>query len=164
MYHGRRFCTTCKIFFQATRCYLTFLFAVVVLSHLRPTLPGQTVALRGFAVVLRAGWRLGSRRAYKDGAAPPTVGTGGAIFQNGKRNMITANDIMRDADVAELAGMKVETFQRKMKRGTFGPGELDWRAADPVSNGRERLWFRRDVERVWRERIRVGSAEASRQG
>ena len=64
---------------------------------------------------------------------------------------------MRDADVAKLAGMKVETFQRKMKRGTFGPGELDWRAADPVTNGRERLWLRRDVERVWKERIKVGA-------
>lgn len=70
--------------------------------------------------------------------------------------MITAADIMHDVDVAQLAGMKVATFQRKMKRG-FSAGELDWRAADPVTNGRERLWFRRDVERVWKERIRIGS-------
>ena len=61
---------------------------------------------------------------------------------------------MRDADVAKLAGLKVETFQRKMKRG-FGPGELDWKAALPVTNGRERMWLRKDVERVWRERICV---------
>ena len=73
--------------------------------------------------------------------------------------MITADDIMRDADVAKLAGLKVETFQRKMKRG-FKTGELDWNAADPVSNGRERLWFRRDVERVWKDRIRVGVGKA----
>lgn len=72
--------------------------------------------------------------------------------------MITPEDIMRDKDVAKLAGMRLDTFQRKMRAG-FSAGELNWPAADPVTNGRERLWFRRDVERVWRERIRVAASE-----
>ena len=77
--------------------------------------------------------------------------------------MITSDDILLDADVAKLAGLKVETFQRKMKRG-FSRGELNWPAADPVTNGRTRLWFRKDVERIWKERIRVETDRSGTKG
>ena len=70
--------------------------------------------------------------------------------------MMTADDILRDEDVAKYAGLTVAVFQRKMREG-FRVGELDWKAAEPVTNGRERLWLRKDVERVWRDRIRVSA-------
>lgn len=66
--------------------------------------------------------------------------------------MITAKDIMRDADVAELAGLSLDTFQRKMRDG-FAPGELDWTRAVPMLNGGRRTWLRSDVERVITERL-----------
>lgn len=74
--------------------------------------------------------------------------------------MIEPTDILRDKDVAKIAGMAYLTFQRKMRDG-FVVGELDWNAAQPVKNGRERVWLRRDVERVWKERIMVKAPEAA---
>jgi len=65
--------------------------------------------------------------------------------------MITAADILRDADVARLAGLSLDTFQRKMRDG-FAAGELDWRQARPMTNGGRRTWLRGDVEKVITER------------
>jgi len=75
---------------------------------------------------------------------------------------ITPKDILRDKDVAKLAGLETDRFQRKMKKAErggrgFAVGELYWPAAMPVPCGRERVWLREDVERVWRERICVVS-------
>lgn len=66
--------------------------------------------------------------------------------------MITANDILTDAQVAKLAGIALCTFQRRMTTG-FLPGELDWNAARPMTFGRRRFWLRADVEKVIKERI-----------
>ena len=66
--------------------------------------------------------------------------------------MITAKDIMRDADVAKLAGIALDTFQRSLRDG-IKAGDLDWFAAKPMTHGRRRFWFRPDVERVITERI-----------
>ncbi len=76
--------------------------------------------------------------------------------------MLTIEDILDDRAVARLAGMAYLTFQRKMRDG-FAVGELNWHAALPVMNGRSRVWLRRDVERVWKERIMV-QAPATAEG
>jgi hypothetical protein len=68
--------------------------------------------------------------------------------------MITENDILTDAQVAKLAGFKLDTFQRRMRKG-FKPGELDWNKARPIRNGDRRWWFRPDVEKVIKERMVV---------
>ncbi len=66
--------------------------------------------------------------------------------------MITAADIMSDADVAELAGVSVDTFQRSLRVG-IKAGELDWMQAKPMLHGGRRRWLRADVERVIKERL-----------
>lgn len=66
--------------------------------------------------------------------------------------MITAADLLTDAQVAKLAHLSLCAFQRKMKSGDFASGELDWRQARPVQIGRSRMWFRPDVEAVITER------------
>lgn len=65
--------------------------------------------------------------------------------------MITASDILRDCDVAKLAGISLDTFQRRMRTG-FRPGELDWNLARPMVNGGRRFWLRQDVESIIKER------------
>lgn len=69
--------------------------------------------------------------------------------------MITAADILTDADVAKLAGVSVETFQRSLRYG-IPPGEIDWLAAKPMLHGGRRRWLRQDVERVIRDRVTKG--------
>lgn len=49
--------------------------------------------------------------------------------------MITAADIMSDADVAELAGVSVDTFQRSLRVG-IKAGELDWMQAKRETKGK----------------------------
>ena len=66
--------------------------------------------------------------------------------------MITAADIMTDAQVAKLTGISTYIFQQRMRDG-FKPGELDFNEAKPLLNCGRRFWFRADVERVIKERI-----------
>lgn len=66
--------------------------------------------------------------------------------------MITSKDIMSDADVAELARISLDRFQRRMREG-FEPGEFDFRQAEPVKMGRSRVWLRVDVERIINEKV-----------
>ncbi len=68
--------------------------------------------------------------------------------------MIKATDIMTDEQVAELLGMHVDTFQTRCREG-FKKGELDLLAADPIPIAGRRRWFRADVERVIRERVKA---------
>ena len=68
--------------------------------------------------------------------------------------MITSKDIMDDADVAELARISADRFQRRMREG-FKRGELDFRQADPTVMGGRRVWLRADVERIIKERTVV---------
>lgn len=68
--------------------------------------------------------------------------------------MITSKDIMDDADVAELARISVDRFQRRMRK-SFHRGELDFRQADPTVMGGRRVWLRVDVERIIKERTVV---------
>lgn len=68
--------------------------------------------------------------------------------------MITPADILRDDDVAKLAGVSLDTFQRRMRKG-FRRGELDWRQARPMIIGGRRVWLRSDVENVIKERFTV---------
>ena len=65
--------------------------------------------------------------------------------------MITAKDIMSDADVAKLVNISVDRFQRRMRDG-FKPGEYDFRQANPTVMGKRRVWLRADVERIITER------------
>ena len=101
-----------------------------------------------------------------DAAARPAHGRGGQLLQPPnhktiKPNMIRPDDILTDKDVAKIAGMRYWTFQQRMRTG-FRSGELNWNAARPVKNGRERVWLRRDVERVWRDRITAGESSEER--
>ena len=66
--------------------------------------------------------------------------------------MITSKDILCDADVAELARISVDRFQRRMRDG-FEQGEFDFRQADPVKMGKRRVWLRADVERIINEKV-----------
>lgn len=66
--------------------------------------------------------------------------------------MITAADILTDAQVAELSGISLDTFQRRMREG-FKAGELDWNQARPMINGGRRFWLRHDVEKVIKARL-----------
>lgn len=66
--------------------------------------------------------------------------------------MITAADIMTDADVAKLARLSVDAFQRSLRDG-IKAGELDWMQAKPMMHGGRRRWLRADVERVIKERL-----------
>ena len=65
--------------------------------------------------------------------------------------MITANDIMRDKDVAGLLGISVDVFQRRMKRG-FKSGELDFSSIALDVCG-VRRFFRADVEKIIKGRV-----------
>lgn len=65
--------------------------------------------------------------------------------------MITAKDIMSDADVAKLVNISVDRFQRRMRDG-FKSGEYDFRQARPTLMGGRRVWLRADVERIITER------------
>lgn len=66
--------------------------------------------------------------------------------------MITADDILTDREVAALAGISLDTFQRRMREG-FKISELDFTKARPMTNGGCRRWLRADVEKVIKERI-----------
>lgn len=68
--------------------------------------------------------------------------------------MITSKDILCDADVAKLARISVDRFQRRIREG-FKRGELDFRQADPTVMGGRRVWLRADVERIIKERTVV---------
>lgn len=54
--------------------------------------------------------------------------------------------IMTDAEVAELLGVSVRTFQRRVMKPVTG--EVDMNAAEPHTFGGRRYWVRDHVERV----------------
>ena len=54
--------------------------------------------------------------------------------------------IMTDAEVAGLLGVKLRTFQRRVKRPRAG--ELDLNKAKPTTFGGRRLWLRANVEQI----------------
>lgn len=66
--------------------------------------------------------------------------------------MITAADIMSDADVAALVGVALSTFQKWM-RDDAPAGAIFWAKARPMMVGGRRRWLRSDVEKVIKERI-----------
>lgn len=66
--------------------------------------------------------------------------------------MITAADIMSDADVAALIGVALATFQKWMRDDT-PQGAIFWEQAKPMMVGGRRRWLRSDVEKVIKERI-----------
>lgn len=66
--------------------------------------------------------------------------------------MITAADIMTDAQVAKLLGISTYILQQRMRDG-FKVGELDLNEAKPLLNCGRRFWYRADIERVIKERI-----------
>lgn len=63
-------------------------------------------------------------------------------------------DIMTDKQVAKLLHLSTEVFQRKCRDG-FAEGEIDLLAAQPITLGKSRRWFREEVERVLRKKITV---------
>lgn len=66
--------------------------------------------------------------------------------------MITAADIMSDADVAKLIGVALSTFQKWLRTDTPN-GSILWEKAHPVMVGGRRRWLRSDIEKILKERI-----------
>lgn len=71
--------------------------------------------------------------------------------------MLKESDVMTDEQVAQIAHIALDTFQRRCRNG-FKPGEIDYLAADPLRCGPRRFWLRADVERVITNRITVKEA------